>query len=223
MFYCTALMNKPAILYQLSGFMKQAQISFHSSAGTSNVIFPVFSQILKHWIPQCHCYWMLSVHFKLAEDMAWMKSKHRSCQFRSYFCKTKLLANFHIHHEFLCAETSSFKLRYSCLCLINSNNYFYFQLWWYSPAPKAQLHNFWVTAYVMQDNYIKGQCWSINKGKRPSGDYCQKSSSSDMKKTLPQPLKLIPRWCLSILESHPSLLWQWPVLSAPKTFVLLDK
>lgn len=42
---------------------------------------------------------MLSVHFKLADDMALMKGKHKICQFRLYFCETKPLANFHIHHE----------------------------------------------------------------------------------------------------------------------------
>lgn len=43
------------------------------------------------------------------------------------------------------------------------------------------------------------------------------------KKTNKPPLKQIPRRCLSSLESHLFLLWQWPVLSAPKTFVLSDK
>lgn len=37
------------------------------------------------------------------------------------------------------------------------------------------------------------------------------------------PLKQIPRRCSSSLESHLSLLWQWPALSAPKTFVIFDK
>lgn len=110
----------------------------------SNVIFPVFSQILRHWIPQCHCYCMLSVHFKLADDMVLMMCKHKICQFRLYFCETKLLANFYIHHEQFCAETTSFKLRYSCLCLVNSNNYFIFS---FGGIPLHQKPNFIISEW----------------------------------------------------------------------------
>ena len=114
-----------------------------------------------------------------------MKYKHKICQFRLYFCETKLLAYFHIHYEWSSAVASSFKLRHSyCLCLLDLKNYFYFQLWWHSPVPEAQFHHLWVTDYATQDYYTEGQHWSINKGKSPPGDYCQKIqiSSSNIKK-----------------------------------------